>query len=256
MIRLVACDIDGTLLHGRETELKSEVINEIWRLKEKGILFCAASGRQYTSLHRLFREVSNDIYYICENGAIIFGPGNPGRILTKTEIPRDKAEALCHEILSREDCEILISGANMSYLCPKKTEIVELIRDFTGNQITIVNSPEEVPEPIVKISAYCRDSAVSIDKPLGDKWRNYFNVAVAGVPWLDFTLEDKGSAIRHLCQMLDIPLEDVMAIGDNYNDVPMLRIVGEAVLMENAVAELKQQFLRHCFRVTDVLRTL
>lgn len=105
-----------------------------------------------------------------------------------------------------------------------------MIRDFTGNQITIVRSPEEVPEPIVKISAFCRDGAAGIDKPLGDRWRDSFNVAVAGEPWLDFTLADKGTALRQLSRILQISLENVMAIGDNYNDVAMLEIVGIAKL--------------------------
>lgn len=256
MIQLVACDIDGTLLHGEETELKPAVIDEIRRLKKKNILFCPASGRQYTSLRRLFREVADDIYYMCENGAVIYGPGNPGAVLAKTEIPRDKAETLCHEILSRDHCEVLISGANMSYLCPKEMEIVRVIRDFTGNQITLVGSPEEVPEPIVKISAYCRDGAAGIDRPLGDRWRDYFNVAVAGEPWLDFTIADKGSAIRQLGRILSIPMGNIMAIGDNYNDVTMLHTVGMPVLMENAAEDLKNQFQRRCVCVTDVLKTL
>lgn len=256
MIQLVACDIDGTLLHGDETELSPDVIKEIKGLKEKNIMFCPTSGRQYTSLRRLFREVADDIYYICENGAVIYGPGNPGTILAKTDIPQDKALRLCHEIIARDNCDVLISGANMSYLCPKEMEIVRVIRDFTGNQITIVRSPEEVPEPIVKISAFCRDGAAGIDKPLGDRWRDFFNVAVAGEPWLDFTLADKGSALRQLSRILRIPLENVMAIGDNYNDVAMLEIVGSPVLMENAVLELKHRFHEHCVRVEDVLKRL
>lgn len=256
MIQLVACDIDGTLLHGDETALKPEVFEELRRLRQKNILFCPASGRQYASLRKLFKEIAGDIYYMCENGAVIYGPGNPGAILAKTEIPGERAAALCHEILSRDNCEVLISGANMSYLCPKNMEIVRIIRNFTGNHITLVDSPEAVPEPIVKISAYCYDGAVSIDHSLGDRWRDFFNVAVAGYPWLDFTLADKGSALRRLCFILGIPLENVMAVGDNYNDVAMLQAVGHPVLMENAAPALKKQFSERCVRVTDVLRVL
>lgn len=43
MIQLVACDIDGTLLHGDETELSPDVIKEIKGLKEKNIMFCPTS---------------------------------------------------------------------------------------------------------------------------------------------------------------------------------------------------------------------
>lgn len=74
MIRLVTCDIDGTLLHGEETSIDTETLEEIRRLREKGILFCPASGRQYHSLRRLFAPVQDEIAYICENGSVVFGP--------------------------------------------------------------------------------------------------------------------------------------------------------------------------------------
>ena len=64
MIRLVTCDIDGTLLHGEETSIDAETLEEIRRLREKGILFCPASGRQYHSLRRLFAPVQDEIAYI------------------------------------------------------------------------------------------------------------------------------------------------------------------------------------------------
>ena len=65
MIRLVTCDIDGTLLHGEEWTIDAETLQEIERLRAKGILFCPASGRQYNSLRRLFGPMQNEIAYIC-----------------------------------------------------------------------------------------------------------------------------------------------------------------------------------------------
>ena len=56
MIRLIASDIDGTLLHGDQTEISPVIFQEIHRLRQAGILFCPASGRQYSSLRRLFRS--------------------------------------------------------------------------------------------------------------------------------------------------------------------------------------------------------
>ena len=70
MIRLVTCDIDGTLLHGTETAIDAETLGEIRRLREKGVLFCPASGRQYHSLRRLFAPAADELTYLCENGAL------------------------------------------------------------------------------------------------------------------------------------------------------------------------------------------
>ena len=71
MIRLIASDVDGTLIKDSTPDLYPEMADTIRKLKERGILFCAASGRQYASLKNVFREVAEDIAYIAENGAHI-----------------------------------------------------------------------------------------------------------------------------------------------------------------------------------------
>ena len=61
---------------------------------------------------------------------------------------------LCHDIISIPGCDIQISGQDRSYLCPKSDEIVTLMRDTVGNNVTILSSPDEMPEPIVKVAAF------------------------------------------------------------------------------------------------------
>ena len=118
MIRLIASDIDGTLLHNGAAEIDPVIFEEIHRLKQTGILFCPASGRQYHSLRRLFAPAADELTYLCENGAVLFGPGNPGQLLGKTVMERERALALAHQIMDIPACEVLISGVNTSYLCP------------------------------------------------------------------------------------------------------------------------------------------
>lgn len=152
MTRLVACDIDGTLLDG-STAIAPAVFTQIRRLSRLGVYFCPASGRQYSSLRRLFAPVAGQLSCLCENGAVVFGPGDPGLILSKTEMAREQALALCRDILALPRCEVLISGANTSYLCPKQSDVVSLMRDFVGNNVALLSAPEETPEAIVKVSA-------------------------------------------------------------------------------------------------------
>lgn len=256
MIRLIACDIDGTLLPEGSTGLEPAVYTQIRRLSERGVFFCPASGRQYSSLRRLFAPVAGRLPFLCENGAVVFGPGSPGPILSKTEMAREAALELCRDILAQPRCEVLISGANTSYLCPKQGDIVTLVRDFVGNNVALLSAPEEMPEAIVKVSAYCRDAAADMVPLLAPRWSTRFRSAVAGAHWLDFTLADKGTGLRQLCAALQIPLRDVAAFGDNYNDVPMLELAGTTYLMEGAAAELKARFPRHCAQVVPELARL
>ena len=185
MIRLVASDIDGTLLRNGAKSIDPALFDQIRRMGERGIRFCPASGRQYSSLRRLFEPVADELSYLCENGAVVWGPGAPGAVLSKTVMDRSSALALCGAILAQSTCEVLISGANTSYLCPKQEDIVDHMRYFVGNNVTILKTPEEVPEDMVKVSAYCRDGAAAMVPVLSPGWED-FHPAVAGEKWLDF----------------------------------------------------------------------
>lgn len=256
MIRLIASDIDGTLLQGNETEIAPVLFDHIRRLREKGILFCPASGRQYSSLRRLFAPVADQVPFLCENGAVVYGAGSPGPVLFKAAMDRAAALELCRDILAQPQCEVLISGADTSYICPKEPDYIDHIRYFVGNNTAVVPDPDHVPEDIVKVSAYCRQGAEAVYPVLAPRWVGQFSPALAGEKWLDFTLADKGTGIRALCQALGIGLSEVMAFGDNQNDLPMLELVGCPYIMDGAEAGLRSHFSSRCRRVEDVLETI
>ena len=254
MIRLIASDIDGTLLPYGEADIPSEIFEEIHRLERKGVLFCPASGRQYTSLRRLFAPVADKVPFLCENGAVVFGPGSPGPVLGKTVMERERALALCRDILAHPAFEVLISGTDTSYLCPKGVEILPVM-EGKGNHIVLLPRPEDVPEDIVKVSAFCPRGTREAEEALS-RWDGVFHAAVAGEEWLDFTLAEKGTGLAQLCAALGVGLDEVAAFGDNFNDVSMLSIAGRPWIMENAAPELKERFPNHCANVADILRTL
>ena len=256
MIKLIACDIDGTLLKGGDKAIDNAVFHEITRLQGLGILFCPASGRQYSSLRKLFAPVADSLYYLCDNGAVVFGPGSHGEILTKTAMDQRSALRLSREIMAAGNCEVMISGVDTSYLCPKHSDMVELVRDFVGNNVSVIACPEDIPEEIIKVSAYCRHGAREEKHGALSCWKDTFHMALGGGPWLDFTIADKGIGLKNLCDVLQINLDEVMAFGDNYNDVPMLELAGTAYIMDDAAPPLRRMFPKHCSKVEEVLARL
>lgn len=256
MIRLIACDIDGTLLRGTQREISPAVFREVVRLGKQGVRFCPASGRQYHSLRGLFAPIASRLYYVCENGAVVFGPGDPGPILAKETMEREQALELCREILDMDGCEVLISGAGISYLCPKEGDIVDHVRYSVGNRTALVDRPEEITEDIVKVSAYCRRGSAEAE-PFWHPGGGGFG----GWRWRErsgWTLprRTRERGCRALCRALGIGPEQVLAVGDNYNDVPMLELAGEPWIMEGADPELLRRFPRHCARVEGVLEQI
>ena len=71
MIKLIASDVDGTLMQEGERVIPPSLFPLIRSMKEKGIHFAVCSGRQYANLRRLFAPVADDIGYICENGSLV-----------------------------------------------------------------------------------------------------------------------------------------------------------------------------------------
>ena len=251
MIRLITCDLDGTLLPHGQWAPSEECFSIIRRLREHGIAFAAASGRQYHSLRTLFAPVADEILYIAENGSVVFD-GNT--LLSQTVLDPDKARILTEQIVSLPETEVMISGAKHCYLMPKSDVYVHHIRDVLRFSARIVSSYDEIDEPVIKVSACRLEHSQWLYEQLGAAWEADFQVAVAGREWLDFTLADKGTGLDALCRHLGIHHDDVMSFGDNYNDLPLLLKAGHPFIMENACDELKTQFPVHCVRVETTLQ--
>ena len=259
MIKLIASDIDGTLMPYGRTELDPRLFPIIHRLREKGVLFCPASGRQYHSLRHLFAPIANDIAFLCENGAILYGAGteDSAPVLSKTAMPRESALELAHDILALPaGAHIVISGANTSYLVGDEAVFQEQLVQATGNRTTLVARPEDVPEDILKVSLYRHTGSEPDADRLGPRWANVFRMALAGPGWLDFMSADKGDGLRGICAALGLTPDQVVVFGDHYNDVPMLEAAGTAYLMEGSDSALKARFPRHCSNVEDTLEEI
>ncbi len=258
MVKLIASDIDGTLIPYGESELPRELFPLIRRLGEAGIRFCPASGRQYHSLRRLFAPVADQICFLCENGAVIFGPGaeETAPVLSKTVMPRDDAVALAGDILACPGADLLYSGENTSYVCGCGPALERDLRERLGNRVVRVSDIGEIGEEPVKVSAFCPGGTDGPGAVLGPRWAAPYHMAVAGPDWLDFTVADKGAGLRGLCAGLGISLEDTVAFGDNWNDAEMLSAAGTAWIMSGADPVLLERFPRHCKSVTAALEDI
>ena len=252
-IRLVCSDIDGTLLQYGKKELEGEIFEQIRQLHRRGILFCPASGRQYTSLRRLFAPVAEHCVFLCENGGVIY---KDEQCIAKNPMPRALAEEIAMDMWTRSDGqgEVMLSGQNTAYLMERGLGMLKRVQ-FVGNHYKIIHSPREVPEPITKVSVYLHQGVEGYVDRFVPRWKEA-NCAVAGPLWIDTTFANKGMGIRSVCRTLGIGLEEVMAFGDNYNDVSMLDAAGVPYIMDSAATPLREKYPLHTPRPEDVLRQL
>ena len=253
MIRLITTDLDGTLIDQTKREVSPRMGEIIHELTGRGIAFAPASGRQLTSLRRLFHMAADECYYVAENGAVVWD--GQSRVIHKTPMDREVAEAAAWDFWNNSDGqgEVMISGECMSYLMLRGEDSPMYARmKFIGNRHTIIHDPAEIPEDIVKVACYFKDGSAHFIDRFEEKWA-HVNCAISGPYWIDMMKANKGTGILALCEHLGIEPSQVMSFGDNFNDVPMLDLVGEPYLVEHANPGLLERYPKHVTSVEDAL---
>ncbi|RGX55556.1 HAD family phosphatase [Anaerotruncus sp. AF02-27] len=250
MIKLIASDLDGTLLQNGAQKLNPEVFPLIRELRRKGIVFAAASGRQYPNLRRLFSPVWQDMIFLAENGALMM---QHGEVIASYPVAREIGLAIIRDIETYGRCEVLLSGKHTSYLHTRSKDLAAALLYDTRNAVTIVDDFAQVDEPFLKISAFDPEGIEHAAAHFQERWGGVVSAAVSGEEWMDFTVANKGGAIRLLQQKFGFQKAEMMAFGDNYNDLQMLEAVGHGYIMENAAEPLRERFPLHAKRVEDTL---
>lgn len=256
MIRLIASDMDGTILRDGAQTLPLRMFPLIERLTEKGILFTAASGRQYANLRRLMGPAADQVDYICENGAFAV---HGGEIIYKAVMDRALGQELMADILSVPDCEVQLSGVDTAYIQPKKGSYTEHLKYVLKNNITEVDDIFSTSEDYIKISAYVHgDKTEERMEQFKARWGNQFTLASTCPHWIDFIPPGihKGHAMNALMDILGISGEETMAFGDNYNDLEMLACAAQSYAVSTAKPEVIAACRHTCDCVEDVLEAL
>lgn len=237
MIKLIASDLDGTLLFGPEKKLPETVIPLIREYTKQGGIFVAASGRQYANLRNLFSEVKDEIAYICENGCRVI---YHDEVLYHAKMERETGEDILHGIMEQENCELIVSGDETCYIQPKNKDFIDYMIHHVKNDTTVVEDIFAVQEPYFKISVFNPLGIEHSEDFFQEAYSDRVNVVTSGNAWLDMMPKGihKGSGIQVLSDKLNIPLSEMMAIGDHYNDVEMLELVGYPACVASAKPEI------------------
>lgn len=246
-IRLVATDIDGTLVKDSSPDVYPEIVQMFRELTARGILCCVASGRQYHSIRRMFAEAGEDILYIAENGAHIV---YRGETLSVTDMRKEQA----HEIIRQmracgEGYEFVVSTPQGSLLESRDDAFIRLIRDSYHNQMEVVPDVLKDDPQIIKCAMYHKDSVRRVaEEELIPRWREHVKVCMAGEEWIDFmdAAVDKGNAIRFVQEHFSIDRGETMVFGDNENDIGMMKAAGMSYAVENACDAVKQAANHRC----------
>ncbi len=255
MIKLIASDLDGTLLLNGAQKLTAETLQLISELDKKNILFVAASGRPLTSQQLLFGPIAGNISYIAENGAVY---AHGSQVITTNEINRELALEIADAVNEKSHCRLIVSSATTTYLKSGDDDFLRHVRDTLRYHTVVVNHFSDISEPIVKLAFWTPSDPNTDAADLCERFSSRIKVMTSGKAWVDFMPYEtnKGSALKALSAQLGICPEEVLVFGDEENDVEMLDFAGTAYAMSTAKETVKPHADYVTESVEDILRTL
>lgn len=239
MIKLVVSDIDGTLLPDGTDKINPDIYGVIRQLREKEILFAAASGRQYASMLHVFRPVADDIIFIAENGTNVMCRG---KNMSADFIEQGLAEELVYYLRTLENSAVVLSTPETMYIETDDRELYDLLKNSYRVQVEVVEDVLPFCKRTNKITIYRKNGVEMLEPDAKKRFGGKLNVAIAGNVWIDFMGKhaDKGTALEVIQDMMHISIDETMAFGDNCNDIGMLGRAGESFAVENAHPQLKE----------------
>jgi len=250
-VRLIALDIDGTLLDSR-WQLPEANRAAIRAATERGIEVALVTGRRYDFALPIARQVGTPLTMIVSNGAIIrtydgethvrhlLLRETAARILELTRRWRDSAGVVFDR---RRENQIVVETMNLDD--PIRTAYYTRNREFLGLANPLESCLTEDPIQVMLSGGIgrMREAETTLR---GADFRAAFALAVTVYESRDFSMIDvinpvcsKGASLAEWAALRGVTREEVLAIGDNHNDLEMLTFAGIPVVMGNGVSELK-----------------
>lgn len=267
MIKCIASDMDGTLLNSKQ-EVSEKNLEAIQKALNSGVEVVIATGRSYEEAMSVLQESGLQLPIICANGAEI--RTKEGEIVKAHPLDHKIAKQAA-EVLNQVGIyyEIYTSEGTYTVDYDKGVDIIidifttanpELSRELVEEEaqhrydkglIHIVDSYEPIlngEKTIYKLLVFHKDHSF-LDE-VEEKLKQIDNLEVTSSAFgnleLMNTQAQKGIALAEFVEERGIALQDTMAVGDNYNDLSMFRVVGRSVAMGNANEDIKEQ----CTHVT------
>jgi hypothetical protein len=261
-MKLIASDLDGTLLNekGQVSKKNAETIK---KALEHGIHFVVATGRSWEAASKPLAAAGITSPVISLNGATMYNEA--GELLYQMPMDREAAK----QVLSvcNEKGMYLEFFTNKGIFSSSREFFLEVLVDI------MQSANPNLSEEKIREYAHLRFQMEPVEF-IGDYWEIFRMQDVVIYKILGFSLEkellaevraalgkeeglaitssgdinlefnhpaaQKGVALKELADELNIPMEDVVAVGDNWNDVSMLQAAGRGIAMGNASDEIKQ----------------
>jgi hypothetical protein len=250
-VRLLAIDIDGTLLN-HQFEISAPDMAALRRLHSEGVEVVLVTGRRHTFALPIAQQLGFDLWLISSNGAVTRSLS--GERFHRDLLPRETCLQLCHAMREFRGNTVLTFDTES-----KGAIVLEHMRDLNGVIQRWLEKNLQYIDFVIPIENSLTTDPVQamFCGPIARMQQALAGLAASGLdgkitvlrteyPIRDLSIVDvlnagcsKGHAVERWAKHRGIPREQVMAIGDNYNDIEMLAFAGQPFIMGNASEELR-----------------
>lgn len=212
-IRMILCDVDGTLLKKGASSIPEDVFEAILKATEHGIQFVVASGRCFPDLKKMFAPVTDKVSFICNDGALAVSGGNT---IFNANVKKEQISSL-YNVLSFSDREgVVLYGKDRVY-CIGNNPLPNVFE----SKINIDSINEDIykmafynlsPFQRQKIESFVNRSLLFTEVYIDALWTEFVSYGI-----------HKGVAAATLQSIMNISPMETAAFGDNLNDFGMFR---------------------------------
>ncbi len=240
--QMIVTDLDGTLLNSRSA-LSQKTIHTIERLKKENKIIVIASGRTYAEIVRLTKPLDllsyNKAYFICYNGVLTVKT-HPFTVLMKITLKKEDIKQIIYS-LKDQQIKYHIFGENRLFL---SNDIKYTLEDHQPKEVEIkkINVDEyDQEDDIYKLLIYDEKTKLDhVKTNIPDFISSNYSVVKSSDQLLEIFHKEgsKGHALIYLSNLLSIPQEEIIAFGDEENDISMIEFAGLGVAVSNAKKEV------------------
>lgn len=238
--RMIAVDLDDSLL-GDDLNISERNINALMEASNRGVVVTIATGRMYCSALPYIEQLKLNVPVITYQGGLIKNALSQ-EVLYHCPIPLEIAMEVIEK--SKSDGAYLQVYVDDKYYMEEYNNFSELYRLNVGVAGTAVG-------PLDKFLKKAPTKMLIIDEPstilkMKDEYDRLFGeilqVTISKPIYLELTNKDatKGKALKYLAQSLKVDRNEIIAIGDSYNDISMIKYAGLGVAMGNAHEDVKK----------------
>ncbi|MGI5891252.1 MAG: Cof-type HAD-IIB family hydrolase [Bacillota bacterium] len=240
-IKLISMDLDGTLIE-KDNHISDRNKEALEAARQKGIPVTISTGRMFRSAQKVAQQLALDVPIITYNGAYI-----------KTSA---SGQVLLNQTLDKAIAQDIIIRAQEEDLTPQAFTNDTLLVAYINRRVADYALSAGVPAKAVgDLPAFINadvnkvlligeaDHLTEFWHKSGERYGHKVNIVKSKPHYLDFInpKANKGQGLAFLAHIMKIKKEQIMAIGDSYNDIGLFEAAGLKIAMGNAVAQLKEK---------------